>query len=376
MIPVELASLTRIAGGARLSRGFCTLFMAGCAAGVALGEDVAISVVPAVLALPLWLRSLRLGVWAGPSGLMVKSWFRNHWVGAEAIRTVRRGNYDGAFSVGGPTAFLNVIAIETFVDSNVEYVDYAVTVGLPSAVAQRVAAIDDLMRVDVMGPVIVDDGGDITVFVSTGAACREMEPVDVEAGVYEVFDSRGCALVAEVHHGRVRLTPQESGEACPENLLERLRRFITAVGTERFGTSDAGSASLEAVVSLLLQFQARGPVARRMIIDGARTELGRLGVATAGRPAGRFVYVYPDLAPDLWVLVLEGLPADFAVDGYRFGFDNPIDGTERVEDLLSAWSIEWLSGPAEEALEQRFFDIRATLVNSDDGDPPWYGGGT
>lgn len=260
MIAVELASLSRIAGGARLSRRLCTLLMAGCAAGVALGEDVAISVVPAVLALPLWLRSFRLGVWAGPSGLLVKSWFRNHWVGAEAIRTVRHGNYDGAFSVGGPTAFLHVLAIERWADSNVEYVDFPVTVGLPSAVARRVAAIDDLMRVDPTGPVIVDDGGDITVFVSAGAACREMEPVDVEVGVYEVFDSRGLALVAEVHHGRVRLTLQQGGEARVQDVLERLRRFIDAVGTERFGTSDAGSASLEEVVSLLLQFQAGGPV--------------------------------------------------------------------------------------------------------------------
>lgn len=112
-----------------------------------------------------------------------------------------------------------------------------------------------------------------------------------------------------------------------------------------------------------------------MIIDGARTELGWLGVATADRLAGRLVYLYPDLAPDLWVLVLEGRPADFAVDGYRFGNDNPIYGTERVEGLLSAWSIEWLSGEAEEVLEQRFFDIRATLVKSDGGASPWYGGG-
>lgn len=112
-----------------------------------------------------------------------------------------------------------------------------------------------------------------------------------------------------------------------------------------------------------------------MIIDGARTELGRLGVATAGRAAGHLVYVYPDLAPDLWVLVLEGLPADFTVDGYRFGHENPIYGTDDVEDLLSAWSIEWFSGTAEEVLEHRFFDIRATLVHSDDGDAPWYGGG-
>lgn len=86
-----------------------------------------------------------------------------------------------------------------------------------------------------------------------------MEPVDVEAGVYEVFDSRGCALAAEVHHGRVRLALQEGGEARVDDVLERLRCFITAVGTERFGTYDAGSTSLEDVVSLVLQFQVGGP---------------------------------------------------------------------------------------------------------------------
>jgi len=87
------------------------------------------------------------------------------------------------------------------------------------------------------------------------------------------------------------------------------------------------------------------------------------------------VFLYPDLKDDLWVLVLEGPPADFAIEDYPFGYENPIYGTSEVEELLKAWSVDWFSGSIEEILEERVFDIRATLVNSDSAPARecWYG---
>ncbi len=98
-----------------------------------------------------------------------------------------------------------------------------------------------------------------------------------------------------------------------------------------------------------------------MPINLARTALGCVGVATAGRACGRFVYVYPESLQDFWVICLEGPSADFTVSGFDFSFENPGIDTTTLEGLVDSWGVIWLAGEAERVIERRFFDIRATL---------------
>lgn len=140
--------LTRVNGAARMGQVSCAALFLACLWGASGGAGGGVGFLPAAMVAPLWLRSLRLGVWAGPQGVLVRSWFANHWAPAEMIHRVRGANYDGAFSVGGSSALLNVIAIEVSAGAHVDCIDFSATIGTPRGVARRVLRIKDLVRND------------------------------------------------------------------------------------------------------------------------------------------------------------------------------------------------------------------------------------
>lgn len=54
------------------------------------------------------------------------------------------------------------------------------------------------MQLSPKPPIVVDENGDIEVYASVEDACAELEATDVNRGAYELFDSEGFRLRAEV----------------------------------------------------------------------------------------------------------------------------------------------------------------------------------
>lgn len=103
-------------------------------------------------------------------------------------------------------------------------------------------------------PIIVVEGGDISVFWSTDAVQISLEPVDVEDGIYDVFDAVGNILTCVVVDGSVRLSAGTLMRSDSDSLKMRLRQFVEHVGPERVGLQGAEYASLETLVAAVAKF--------------------------------------------------------------------------------------------------------------------------
>ncbi len=112
-------------------------------------------------------------------------------------------------------------------------------------------------------PIVLDDSGDIQVFPSVEAACREIEAIDVKEGVYEAFDTRGRRLYLSVDGDRVTADLASPIVDDSVELLNRLRRFISRVGAERVGVTEPETAALSTLLQSLLIFLWRPKYPRR-----------------------------------------------------------------------------------------------------------------
>jgi hypothetical protein len=104
--------------------------------------------------------------------------------------------------------------------------------------------VAEVLMPQLVPPVIIAEGRDVRVFESVAEASAALEPIDVEAGVFRGFDSRGWPLAfstAEVNRrvllGTLRLRSRATvitadEEAGPQaNLLrELLLEFLKALG--------------------------------------------------------------------------------------------------------------------------------------------------
>ncbi|WP_435299678.1 hypothetical protein [Timonella sp. A28] len=107
-----------------------------------------------------------------------------------------------------------------------------------------------------------------------------------------------------------------------------------------------------------------------MLMDAVCADRGSLGVSTKGKSVGKFVFVYPEIFEDSWVILLEPPYKAFYFDRERFGMYNLVY-TEQAEELLNQWGVVWVSGDVEPVLEKRFFDCRADLTMDED-DSAWW----
>ncbi len=108
---------------------------------------------------------------------------------------------------------------------------------------------------DPQAPITVDENGDIEVYATVEAACSDLEAIDVLAGEYEAFDSRGFRLRIDTlgqEASGMRIVPEAS--PAPEELTRRLRRFITRVGPERVEFDEFESAPVPELLDALLKF--------------------------------------------------------------------------------------------------------------------------
>lgn len=100
-------------------------------------------------------------------------------------------------------------------------------------------------------PIFVDDDGDLSAFDTAEDACRYLEPIDVEYGVYVAYDATGRPLELKVERsGRpVKRESVSLNELPPRPAQDvELRRLLTA-RLRSIGV-DAAGLMLEQVVSL------------------------------------------------------------------------------------------------------------------------------
>jgi hypothetical protein len=81
-----------------------------------------------------------------------------------------------------------------------------------------------------------------------------MEPVDVLDQAYDVFDSTGRQLSVDVQNGGTRIAMDAETSSDEEQLVSRLRHFITRVGPDRVGVSEVATLSLRDAIEALKRF--------------------------------------------------------------------------------------------------------------------------
>jgi hypothetical protein len=104
------------------------------------------------------------------------------------------------------------------------------------------------------GPIIVSDRGDIRIFESISEVRNNLEAIDVNAGTYEAFDTRGrpVALTATGYEVNAEILSDEDPDE--NSLVEVLRNFIQKVGPQRFGLIDWKNADLATLVETIRRF--------------------------------------------------------------------------------------------------------------------------
>jgi hypothetical protein len=86
-------------------------------------------------------------------------------------------------------------------------------------------------------PIVIDDSGDLMVFDSPDLAQRYIEPIDIKAGHYMIYDSEGRLLAADIVPKafvleRVVLRDAEDIPTHQHVLMGRLKSFLVAVGED------------------------------------------------------------------------------------------------------------------------------------------------
>ncbi len=102
-------------------------------------------------------------------------------------------------------------------------------------------------------PIVVVEGDDIAIFLSIDAAESSIEPIDVRADIYRIFDATGIQLRADIHRlpgllapERIKLSPESIGD--PDFLQSTLREFLFRATNQEY-PSDTPLAILVATVA-------------------------------------------------------------------------------------------------------------------------------
>jgi hypothetical protein len=78
-------------------------------------------------------------------------------------------------------------------------------------------------------PILIDERGDISLYVSSERAASHVEAIDVLNGEYEFFDAAGRRLLATVDRNRVGLEIDPTRPPEPESLERRLRGYFAGL---------------------------------------------------------------------------------------------------------------------------------------------------
>lgn len=112
-------------------------------------------------------------------------------------------------------------------------------------------------------PIIVAEGWDLKLYGSIQDAELDLEPVDVEAGLYVGYDSRGCLLKLETRDSAVVLSAAEPSPTHQEQLEDLLRGALQRTG------QDPGKANgLEGLVEAAQVFAFEPPRSNAEVFKG------------------------------------------------------------------------------------------------------------
>jgi hypothetical protein len=108
---------------------------------------------------------------------------------------------------------------------------------------------------EIVPPIIVNEGADVFAYPSVEAVIRHVEVVDIENGVYEFHDSTGRVLEAKVHRGKLSLVPTSKLESNSETLRGYMIGVLRLQGVLQ---EDLSTKAFSELARLLLEsFQKR-----------------------------------------------------------------------------------------------------------------------
>lgn len=85
-------------------------------------------------------------------------------------------------------------------------------------------------------PILVIEGADLQGYRTQQAAERALEPVDVRQGVFQIYDSTGLVLDAQVdRRDRTVIRPSAPVRRDPERVLDAIRQHFRHVPPRRAG---------------------------------------------------------------------------------------------------------------------------------------------
>ncbi len=109
-------------------------------------------------------------------------------------------------------------------------------------------------------PIVIAEGWDLKLYSSQEDAELDLEPVDVEAGLYIGYDSQGRLLKLETRDSAVVLSAAESSPTHQTQLEELLRGAL-----QRTGHNLQGTDSLESLVEAAQAFSFKPPRSNREV---------------------------------------------------------------------------------------------------------------
>lgn len=110
-------------------------------------------------------------------------------------------------------------------------------------------------------PILVAEGWDLKLYASIRDAELDLEPVDVESGIYVGYDSQGRLLKIETRDSAVVLSAAEPSPTHQRQLEELLRGALQQAGREP-GKAD----SLESLVEAARVFAFHPPRSNREVL--------------------------------------------------------------------------------------------------------------
>lgn len=126
-------------------------------------------------------------------------------------------------------------------------------------------------------PIVLDENGDLSMFLTIEAACLAVEAVDVANEEYEGFDALGRTLTLSAHGERVSIEVNINGEPEPTELAQRLRSYLNDDGVRQRGIEISADATLPELVHALMRYQygVGGPAGYGTLnLRGLRTRVG------------------------------------------------------------------------------------------------------
>lgn len=133
-------------------------------------------------------------------------------------------------------------------------------------------------------PLVVDDSGELSLFLSVAAASRDLEAVDVRDGAYEAFAADGRRIALEVDDDAVRLRLDPAGGDGPDELARRLRAYVAQLGPDLRGGARVDELEPGELLPLVAELQGLvRPIAdlELLLHDGA-VDLDRVELVEGG----------------------------------------------------------------------------------------------